>query len=108
RGHRGRPPSSLTLRVSLCGFRCVFRCVFLCVFLCVLCSPLCPCHDASAQQPVGRLKGRVVTDRGERIQDADVRAEAVFGVAAGTFAGQRTFSTKTNAKGEWSILGIMP
>ena len=37
-----------------------------------------------------------------------MRAEAVFGVAAGTFAGQRTFSTKTNAKGEWSILGIMP
>jgi len=61
-----------------------------------------------AQQPIARLKGRVVTDRGERLQDAEVRAEAFFGVAAGAFAGQRTFSTRTNAKGEWSILGIAP
>ena len=61
-----------------------------------------------AQQPVSRLKGRVVTERGERIADAEVRAEAFFGAAAGTFAGQRTFSARTNAKGEWSILGISP
>src|SRR4029079_10640362 len=61
-----------------------------------------------AQQPVSRLRGRVVSDRGERIQDADVRAEAIYGAAAGTFAGQRTFSAHTNAKGEWSILGIAP
>jgi hypothetical protein len=60
-----------------------------------------------AQQPVSRLKGRVVNDRGERIQ-AEVRAEAFFGAAAGTFAGQRTFTARTNAKGEWSILGIAP
>lgn len=62
----------------------------------------------SAQQPVSRLKGRVVTERGEPLKDAEVRAEAFFGSAAGTFAGQRTFSTKTNAKGEWNILGIAP
>jgi len=37
-----------------------------------------------------------------------VRAEALYGAAAGTFAGQRTFATTTNAKGEWSILGITP
>jgi hypothetical protein len=61
-----------------------------------------------AQQPVSRLTGRVVNDRGERIQGAEVRAEAVFGSAAGTFAGQRTFTTRSNAKGEWSILGISP
>jgi hypothetical protein len=61
---------------------------------------------ASAQQAVSRLKGRVVTDRGERVKDAEVRAEAFFGAAAGTFAGQRTFSTRTNDKGEWNILGI--
>src|SRR2546430_8585809 len=64
--------------------------------------------SVSAQQPVSRLKGRVVNDRGERIQDAEVRAEAFYGVAAGSFAGQRTFTTRTNAKGEWSILGISP
>jgi tetratricopeptide (TPR) repeat protein len=50
----------------------------------------------------------VLTDGGARVADADVRAEAFFGSAAGTFAGQRTFSTRTNAKGEWSILGIAP
>ena len=37
-----------------------------------------------------------------------MRAEALYGAAAGTFAGQRTFATTTNAKGEWSILGITP
>jgi len=62
----------------------------------------------AAQQPVSRLRGRVVTERGERIADAEVRAEAFFGSAAGTFAGQRTFSTRTNAKGEWNIMGIAP
>jgi hypothetical protein len=59
-----------------------------------------------AQQAVSRLRGRVVTERGETVKDAEVRAEAFFGAAAGTFAGQRTFSTRTNAKGEWNILGI--
>ena len=62
----------------------------------------------AAQQPVSRLKGRVVTDRGERIKDAEVRAEAIYGSGAGTFAGQREFSARTNDKGEWNILGIAP
>jgi hypothetical protein len=61
-----------------------------------------------AQQPVSRLKGRVTTEQGEPIANAEVRAEAFFGSAAGTFAGQRTFSERTNAKGEWSIMGIAP
>jgi hypothetical protein len=64
--------------------------------------------DGWAQQPISRLKGRVMTERGERLEDAEVRAEAVFGPGAGTFAGQRRFSARTNAKGEWSILGISP
>jgi hypothetical protein len=59
-----------------------------------------------AQQPVSRLKGRVVTERGEPVAHAEVRAEAFHGYAAGTFAGQRTFSTTTDAKGEWTILGL--
>ena len=67
-----------------------------------------PLPALHAQPPVSRLKGRVVTERGERLADAEVRAEAFFGAAAGTFAGQRTFRTKTNAKGEWNILGILP
>ncbi len=63
-------------------------------------------YPAHAQPGISRLRGRVVTDRGEPLKDAEVRAEAFFGAAAGTFAGQRTFSTRTNAKGEWNILGI--
>ncbi|HEY2151029.1 MAG TPA: hypothetical protein VGH34_09485 [Vicinamibacterales bacterium] len=59
-----------------------------------------------AQQGFSRLKGRTVTERGEPVKDAEVRAEAFFGAGAGTFAGQRTFSARTNAKGEWTILGI--
>jgi tetratricopeptide (TPR) repeat protein len=62
----------------------------------------------AAQQPVSRLKGRVVTDRGERLKDAEIRAAAIFGSGAGTFAGQREFSARSNAKGEWNILGIAP
>ena len=61
-----------------------------------------------AQQPISRLKGRVLNDRGERIKDAEIRAEAIFGSGAGTFAGQREFSARTNARGEWNILGIAP
>jgi hypothetical protein len=61
-----------------------------------------------AQQPVSRLKGRVTTADGQPIANAEVHAEAFYGSAAGTFAGQRTFSERTNAKGEWSIMGIAP
>jgi len=61
---------------------------------------------APAQQPISRLKGRVVTERGEPVADAEVRAEAFHGYAAGTFAGQRTFSVTTDAKGDWNILGL--
>ena len=72
----------------------------------VSCVSLVP--PLAAQQPVSRIKGRVVDDKGARIKDAEVRAEAFFGSAAGTFAGQRTFAAKTNDKGEWNILGIAP
>jgi hypothetical protein len=62
--------------------------------------------DAPAQQPISRLKGRVLTERGEPVPHAEVRVEAFHGYAAGTFAGQRTFSTTTDAKGDWNILGL--
>ena len=37
---------------------------------------------------------------------ADVRVEARFGFGGAEFTGQRTYSTTTNAKGEWSIIGF--
>ena len=57
-------------------------------------------------QPVSRLKGRVVTEGGVPIKNADIRAEAFFGYAAGAFGGQRIFTATTNDKGEWTIIGV--
>jgi hypothetical protein len=63
---------------------------------------------AYAQHAAFRLKGRVTTERGEPVASAEVRVEALFGYAAGTFAGQRTFTAPTNSKGEWSVGGMQP
>jgi hypothetical protein len=68
-------------------------------FCCLLSSIL-------VAQPVSRLKGRVVTERGEPIKNAEVRAVAFFGYAAGAFGGQRIFTATTNDKGEWTIIGV--
>ena len=40
---------------------------------------------AAAQHAAFRVKGRVTTERGEAIPNADVRLEAFFGYAAGTW-----------------------
>ena len=61
-----------------------------------------------AQHAAFRVKGRVVTERGEPIAKADVRLEAFYGYAAGTFAGPRLLSAQTNAKGEWSVGAMQP
>ena len=63
---------------------------------------------AAAQHAAFRVKGRVVTERGEPIDKADVRLEAFYGYGAGTFAGVRKFSEQTNRKGEWSVGGLQP
>lgn len=57
-------------------------------------------------QPLDRLSGKVVTDHGEAIRDADVRVEAMFGFAGGDFLGQRTLATRSDAKGNWALLGF--
>jgi hypothetical protein len=69
---------------------------------------VCAALPASAQHAVIRIKGRVLTERGEPVPDAELRSEAFYGFAAGTFAGQRTFNVRTNAKGEWSFVGLQP
>jgi hypothetical protein len=61
-----------------------------------------------AQHAAFRVKGRVVTERGEPIEKADVRLEAFYGYAAGTFAGPRKLSAQTNRKGEWSVGALQP
>jgi hypothetical protein len=68
----------------------------------------CAAASASAQHASFRIKGRVKTDSGEPVAAATVRVEAFYGYAAGTFAGQRLFTTETNARGDWSIGGLQP
>jgi hypothetical protein len=63
----------------------------------------------SAQHAAFRVKGYVRDDKGAAIANADVRVEAFYGYFAGAFGGgQRTFSVKTNAKGDWNIGGLQP
>jgi hypothetical protein len=59
-----------------------------------------------AAQPLDRLTGRVITESGALVPDADVSVEAIFGFAGGDFLGQRTFSARTSAKGEWALLAF--
>lgn len=57
-------------------------------------------------QPLDRLTGKVVTHSGAPLPDVDVHVEAIFGFGGGDFLGQRTFVTRTNAKGEWGLLAF--
>ena len=66
---------------------------------------LAPLH---AQHAAFRVKGRVVTDRGEPIEKAAVRLEAFYGYAAGTFAGPRKFDAITDRRGQWSVGAMQP
>jgi len=59
-----------------------------------------------AAQPLDRLTGKVLDAAGQPLKDADVRVEAIFGFAGSEFTGQRTFSTRSGAKGEWALLGF--
>jgi hypothetical protein len=65
-------------------------------------------EPTSAQHAAFRIKGKVKTESGEPIANADIRAEAFYGYGAGTFAGQRTFTAQSNNKGEWSIGALQP
>ena len=93
------------------------------VIIAMLLAPAFPAHPAlpalpahpllspfvlHAQHAAFRVKGRVVTERGEPIDKADVRLEAFYGYAAGTFAGPRKLSAQSNAKGEWSVGAMQP
>jgi hypothetical protein len=57
-------------------------------------------------QVVFRILGVVTDDKGKPIEGADVHVEALYGPAAGTYAGQRIFTAKTDAKGKWNVLGV--
>jgi hypothetical protein len=71
----------------------------------VVCLAIATAAGVSGQ-PLDRLTGKVFTDTGAALADADVRVEAIFGFAGGDFLGQRTFAARTNAKGEWAMLAF--
>jgi hypothetical protein len=74
----------------------------------IVCGILLAAVPAHAQHAAFRVKGRVVTEQGAPMEKADVRLEAFYGYAAGTFSGVRKFSEQTNKKGEWSVGGLQP
>ena len=78
-----------------------------CVVIAMLFVPAYPALPALLfAQPLDRLSGKVLNERGEAIKDADVRVEALFGFAGSDYLGQRTFSARSDAKGGWALLGF--
>lgn len=68
---------------------------------------LCLLIPASATaQNAYRMLGRVVTEKGDPVANAEVRVEGFYGHAAGTLAGQRTFTATTDKKGAWNVMGV--
>jgi hypothetical protein len=60
----------------------------------------------SSAQMTYRLKGTIKDNDGTPVAGARVRAEALIGFRGEQFVGQKEFDTTTNAKGEWTILGL--
>jgi hypothetical protein len=60
----------------------------------------------STAQMTYRLKGTVKDHEGKPVEGAKVRAEALIGFRGEQFVGQKEFETTTNARGEWTILGL--
>lgn len=60
----------------------------------------------SVAQMTYRLKGTVKDNDGKPVSGARVRAEALTGFRGEQFVGQKEFATRTNDKGEWTILGL--
>ena len=77
------------------------RRTFALVVLIVLVLPF-----ASTAQMTYRLKGTVKDNDGKAVPGARVRAEALTGFRGEQFVGQKEFATKTNDKGDWTILGL--
>jgi len=75
------------------------------LLICTVCA-VAALTVSTSGQTMNRLKGRVVLENGDPIADVDVHMEALYGFNAGDYVGQRTYTAKTNAKGEWSVVGL--
>ncbi|MDP1569182.1 MAG: carboxypeptidase-like regulatory domain-containing protein [Vicinamibacterales bacterium] len=61
---------------------------------------------AGGAQMAHRIRGSVNAVSGAAVPDAQVRAEAIAGFRGEQFAGQKHFDATSNAKGEWTMLGL--
>lgn len=61
--------------------------------------------SAAPSQPLGRLRGKVLSDRNEPMA-TEVRIEALSGPRGEEYVGQRSYRILSNAKGEWALLGF--
>jgi len=75
------------------------------VFSLVMAAMLAQSIAASAQMTY-RLKGVVRDNEGKVVEGVRVRGEALIGFRGEQFVGQKEFSSTTNAKGEWNMLGL--
>jgi hypothetical protein len=58
-----------------------------------------------AAQTALRLRGQAHEDSGRGVP-ASIELEAVYGFRGLEFVGQKTFTAKSNDKGQWSVLGV--
>ena len=65
------------------------------------------CAAIVAAQPLSRLKGRVVTAVDGAVA-AEIHIEALYGFRGDDYAGQRNYTLKADAKGEWALIGFRP
>ena len=92
-------------RISRCFSRAYNPCVKTPAagFIVIAAAGLCATLSA---QPLDRLTGKVLTEQGQPLKDADIRVEALFGFAGSDYLGQRTFTARTDGKGMWALLGF--
>jgi hypothetical protein len=61
---------------------------------------------AATAQMTYRVKGVVRDNDGKVLEGVRVRGEALIGFRGEQFVGQKEFATTTNARGEWTMLGL--
>ena len=71
-----------------------------------LCVAMAALSAVVVGEPLSRLRGKVISANGDPVANAVVRVEARFGFGGTQFTGQRNYDAKTNAKGEWTIIGF--
>ena len=71
------------------------------------CRAFCRGGDPRRRSRSTRLRARSSCESGRRrLRTPTCASRRMFGFAGGDFLGQRTFTARTNAKGEWALIGV--